>query len=229
MFTLALDCGSTNLKAALFDARLQRLADCARPLVYTHQAGGRAEFDAEDAWRATLDLIRETCRTAGVEPWRVRRIALTSQAQTFALLDGQGAALSPFISWMDMRAAAQAALLREELGDEFHRHCSFSAPIAELQAAKMLWLRQNAPDLLRRAALIVALPTWLAMRLGGVNAVDRNLAAMSGLYSLVTHRWWDAMLGKCGLDERQMPALVDVGVPVPVARPCTDCVARSRP
>jgi xylulokinase len=128
---------------------------------------------------------------------------------------------------MDVRAAAQAEWLREQLGDEFHHHCSFASPIAELQAAKMLWLKQYAPDLLQRAALVTSLPAWLTLRLDGVSAIDRNLAAMSGLYSLSTRGWWDEMLELCGLEARQLPALVDVGVPVRAVRTCADIALAS--
>jgi xylulokinase len=196
------------------------LADHSEPVVYSVWDADRVEFGVERIWRTAVELVRQTCRTAAIEPHHVSTIALTSQAQTFALFDDSGTPLSPFISWIDTRAAEQAALLQEKLGHEFHIHCSFAPPIAELQVAKVLWLKQHAPELLDRAASILPLPTWLTLRLAGINAVDHNLAAMSGLYSLRTGGWWSQALDLCALGEGQLPALVDVGVHMRAQRAC---------
>ncbi|NQT13890.1 MAG: hypothetical protein HQ582_14140, partial [Planctomycetes bacterium] len=45
----------------------------------------------------------------------------------------------------------------------------------------------------------------------GVAAVDDNLAAMSGLYSLDLEDWWPPALEVCRLESRQLPKLVSVG------------------
>ena len=221
-YILAMDCGSTNFKTALFDGRLRRTAEHAAPVVYLVWDAPKVAFDAERIWQTAVELIQRTCRTAGVKPGQIGRIALTSQAQTFALFDDSGAALTPFISWIDTRAANQAEQLQERFGHAFHTHCSFASSMPELHVAKMLWLRQNAPELLDRAKSVLPLPTWLAGRLGGVNALDHNLAAMSGLYSLRSGGYWPQALQVCAIDERQLPALIDVGVPVRARTPCPE-------
>jgi sugar (pentulose or hexulose) kinase len=221
-YLLAVDCGSTNLKAALFDTGLRRLADCSAEVVYSARDARRVEFDAGQIWQTTVELIQETCCAAAIAPHQVRRIALTSQAQTFALFDDGGRALTPFISWMDSRAARQAAFLEEKLGPDFHAHCSFGRPIVVLQLAKILWLKQNAPELLRQARSVTPLPGWLARRLAGLHAIDRNLAAMSGLYSLRLGTWWREALALCSLDDAQMPALVGLGVPLHAQGRCQE-------
>jgi sugar (pentulose or hexulose) kinase len=225
---LALDCGSTLFKGALFDATGGCLAEAALPIPYLSHTGaggdpGGVELDPEAVWQVTLDLILTLCRQAEVPPGAVDCIALTSQAQTFALLDAMEQPLTPFISWLDTRAGPEILVeIDQHLGRDFHAHCSFSPPLAELQLAKLLWLRRHAPGLVDRARNIVSLPSYLALRLAGINALDPNLAAMSGLYSLRDGDWWPEALALCGVTAVQLPALVPMGRRLRARRPCPE-------
>lgn len=219
---LAIDCGSTNHKAALYNAELHCLGAGARPVEYTVRDALRVEFDPEKTWQDTVGLIRQVCAQAGVSPAQIRCIAIASQAQTFTILDAGGRPLMPCISWMDKRPAAEAAELERRLGRDFHRHCSFPAPIPQLQLSKLLWLARYQPDLLKRAATVAALPGFLAGRLAGVYAGDNNLAAMSGLYSLASGDWRPAALEICGLQRGQMCRVTQVGAAEPAQSGCRD-------
>ncbi len=94
---LAIDFGSTSFKAGLFDRKLRQVGGGSAPLRYRYASGGRVELDVavvEAAVRRTLPK-----ELAGIDA-----IAITSQAQTFTVLDRQGRATRPFVSWQDGRA-----------------------------------------------------------------------------------------------------------------------------
>lgn len=213
-FTIALDCGSTNFKAALFDEGLHRLAEAKLPVQSLAHGIDRVELGADEIWQTTVELIRHTCQQVGLDTSQATRLAITSQAQTFLLLDESGAPLTPLISWLDHRAEALLPQLRHALGADFAQHCSFPSPLAQLQLAKLLWIKQHAPELLARTRLIAPLPTWLTLHLGGAAAIDDNTAAMSGLYSLRSGGYWHAALELCGVQETQLPKLVKAGTPL---------------
>src|ERR1035437_3987367 len=100
-YILALDCGSTNFKAVVFDQSLRRLGECSESLRYIVRGPQRVEFAPEEAWRISVRLIREVCAQAGLSTDAVCRVALTSQANTFCALDKAGQPLIPFMSWQD--------------------------------------------------------------------------------------------------------------------------------
>jgi xylulokinase len=219
---LSIDCGSTNHKAALFDRTLVRRADCSVPVTYLVRDEERVEFDAEQLWRDTLSLILECCLRAGISPESIQTIALTSQAQTFTVVDKSGHAVMPFLSWADKRARSEAAELTRVLGEGFHRQTSFPDPAAQLQVSKLAWLRRHHPEWLTLAHAVVSLPSFLAWRLAGLNGTDTNLAAMSGLYSCVNNEWWAPALAACGVQPGQMSEVVPVGHAVEARRPCDE-------
>lgn len=208
---LSVDCGSTNLKAALFDSALNRVAEHSVSVEYSLDDGVKVEFLAGSAlssWRVLLDSV---CSAAGVAREAISCVTFTSQAQTFAFTDAHGQALTPFYSWMDRRAEGEAARLSLEFGSSFHEHCSFAPPIPQLQLAKVLWLHEHLGGDLPPDARLVFLPGYFAMDLGIDNVTDSNLAAMGGLYSLREGGWWDEALSLCGLSASQLPKVVEVG------------------
>ena len=227
-FLLALDCGSTHFKVAVFDSALRRLGERLEALRYTVRVPKRVEFDPEVAWRLMVRLIRETCAQAGLKSEAVCRLVLTSQANTFCALDASGQPLIPFMSWQDQRATLEAALLNRRLGADFHRHCSWPRAVPGLQASMLLWLRLHCPRVVDKIASVVTLPGYLALRFGLPNITDANLAALSGLYSLELGRWWPAMLKLCGVDKRQLPRLMPIGGKPADAVGCQELMFASR-
>ncbi len=208
---LALDCGSTNFKAALFDRRLRRLAETVEPVRYSARGPLCVEFEAPAAWRTVARLIERALARAGMSRGAVSAVAVASQANTFCALEAAGRPLMPFRSWRDRRAAREAARLNRRLGADLPPNAGCSDLFAGHQAAMLLWMRRHAPDAFRRAAIFVNLPAYLLGRLGFPHAVDANLAAMSGLYSLRLGTWWPDCLSLCGVTPDRLPRLVPLG------------------
>jgi xylulokinase len=147
---------------------------------------------------------------------------LASQAQTFTLLNVEGEAVIPFLSWADKRAQEESAELTERMGARFHHHCSFPAPLPQLQLSKLLWLARRLPLALRARTRVVSLPAFLALRLAGLHCCDSNLAAMSGLYSLTGGDWWPEALSACSLGVENCGQVVEIGTAVPALARCPE-------
>jgi sugar (pentulose or hexulose) kinase len=217
---LAADIGSTWLKAALFAPDGRRFPTAGKMLEYRVRTAERAEIDPLSLRLTFLDLIDQALASAGCSRGDLRRVAITSQAQTFCLCDAAGAPLTPMLGWTDARAAAEAEELQRLLGPRFHRTTGIPvvSPLSKL--AKALWWSRQGQ--LPADARIVQISSWLAMSLGAPHAIDANLAAMSGLFSIPDHTWWGDALEAAGLRSAQLGIVVDPGVPLPAtahARP----------
>lgn len=208
---LSIDCGSTNLKAALFDKELRPVAQHGVPLNYCRRDAVYVEFDAEALWVSFQRLLRELLSKGGVSLAALTHVTMGSQAQSFCLLDERDKPLIPFISWMDIRAADESRELVNAFGSDFHRHCSFSTPLPSIQIVKMLWVKRHFPDLWARSRRLVSMPGFLFLKLSGLNIIDTNLAAMSGLYSQALDAWWPDSLSRAGVPPSWMPELKPAG------------------
>ena len=197
---LALDCGSTNLKAALHSPSLECLGEASESVVYTEHGPDCYEFDANEFWQTTVRVMKQACLQAGVGVSAVTDVALSSQAQSFLFVDEQGEPATPVFSWLDRTAVDASVAAGGTLGKGFHCHCSFSEPIPQLQLCKVRQCVDRNPGL--AAKQVVSLPGWIAMRLGAPNTSDENLAAMGGLYSLAKRHMVVGRLGVCWCDSR---------------------------
>lgn len=209
---LAVDLGSTSFKAAVYDHELTRLGAGKHPVQHRFAAGSKVELDVDEATEAFAGSIREGIGASGVDPGQLRAMAVTSQAQTFTVLDQSGRAKLPFISWLDSRAeaACEALQARPELA-EFAAHCSFGEMLAALQVCQLRHLQDTRPGLIEGNDRVIHLPSFLVWLCTGQSLLDDNVAAMSGLYSLPQRKWWAPALTACDLGVSQLSTVSPVG------------------
>ena len=208
---LAIDLGSTNFKAALFDDTLNRAGEFSLPAPYITNDGNCAEMDVDAVRQSVVELIENTCRSAGHGTDSIVSLAVTSQAQNFTILNEQGSARCPVISWLDKRSGKEARDLWKTLGKDWHKHCSFSELSECMQLAHILWVKRNMPEVLSGKFSFVTLPGLVFEMIAGINLTDDNLAVMGGAYSLLNHDWRSDVLNQCGLKVSNMPQCVPVG------------------
>lgn len=210
---LAADLGSTNFKAAVFAPEGRRLGEVAEPVPYEIHTSSRAELSPAAVVEAFDTVLAGALSVAGVPAADVRRLALASQAQTFCLCDRDGTALGSFTGWSDQRAGDEAAELQSVLGDSYHATSGWPRPLSGQLAAQALWTIRHTGA--ARLANFVTLPSYLALQVGAPFVLDRNLAAMTGLYDIPGRGWWAAALDATGLRPEQLGTLVDTGQAVP--------------
>ena len=199
---LAFDLGTTSFKAALFDKAFNRLASASREICYQTR-DIKVELAADTAIRAIRELIAKIA-----PPENLKAVAFTSQAQTFTVLDNSGQPLTPFISWLDMRAAKLCETMKLE--PEFADYVEHSSTGALYPGQKLCLVKSIEKDIPREAR-IVPLPSFFIRELTGKFVTDRNIAAMSGFYSLKHGNWWQEAMEYCGLSEQQFPELLALG------------------
>ena len=209
---LALDLGSTSFKAGVFDRALTVRGSGSFPLQHDHAPGGRVELDAEHVALAIRRTIRGAIDEADVRPESIRAVSVTSQAQTFTVVDEADGVKMPFISWQDTRAQdAYESLRKNPALADFGKHSSFGEILDVLQICQLKHLQTRRPGVISPRDRVFNLPTYFVHLCTGEAAIDDNLAAMSGLYSLVLEDWWPSALEACRLSREQLPKLVPVG------------------
>lgn len=238
---LALDLGTSGLKAVVTDLAGRPTASAVEPVLYTTPEGAETlarELPAEALWSAVARVVARAL--AGAEGDGVAAVAVTSQRQGVAFLDGDGGPLYIGPN-LDLRAVFEGAAMDEAHADEVYRTTGH-LPSFFFTPAKLRWHQLHRPEVYDRTAVVLTLADWVAYRLTGELASEPALAGEAGLLDIATREWAAPLLSILGLRADLLPRLLapgeptgtvdrraaeatglPEGVPVVVAGPDTQC------
>jgi len=206
VITLGLDLGTSGVKALLLDGDTV-VATAQSPLQVQRPQPGWSEQDPEHWWQATCRCLDELHAAHPHELHAVRAIGLSGQMHGATLLDDQGRTLRPCILWNDGRSQAQCVEL--ERAAPRLRELAGNAAMPGFTAPKLLWVREHEPDVFARIARVLLPKAWLRWRLTGRFIEDMSDASGTLWLDVAQRRWSPELLAACGLDEAQMPTLVE--------------------
>jgi xylulokinase len=201
---IGIDLGTTSVKAGLFDGAGRAVATASREIQLDTPAPGFVEFDADEYIGLAFDAIREVLEAGDASA--VRAIGLSSQGQTFVALDAEGRPVRPAVSWLDVRASAEA----EEL-TAVSQSAGGGAISAIASCPKILWLRRHEPEVMARAWMIQLIPDYLIFRLTGRPATDTVTAGSTGAFDRWNFCWLDDVLAASELNMAMMPFVLKPG------------------
>ncbi|MCR5184273.1 MAG: L-fuculokinase [Opitutales bacterium] len=211
MLVLCLDCGATNVRAMLVDNTGKIVAKASSPNA-TVPAAENAEFHHWDADRI-LSQLTDCARKAlaDADPASVKAITITTFGVDGALVDAQGNLLYPVISWKCPRTAAVMKTIGKYISQEELNRISGVGAFAFNTIYKLVWLKENRPELLDKAAAWLFISNLLAYRLTGVMATDRTMAGTSQLTDLASGDFSEKILTALGLKKSLFPRMVNAG------------------
>src|SRR5579875_1627649 len=168
---LGIDLGTTGVKAALFAADDGRvLADAFVDYPLFHPQPGWAEQNPADWWQATTAAIRACLMTAaglGVHASDVRGVGLSGQMHGVVLLDSENRVLRPCIIWADQRSDAQCRWITEKVGASKLIEYVSNPALTGFSAPKLLWIRDNEPQIYAQARLMLLPKDYIRFLLTG--------------------------------------------------------------
>ena len=179
---IGLDVGTSGVKAIALseDGAIVASAEEGYPLS-TPQPGW-AEQDPEDWWRAA-----EACLAKLPDG----PIGLSGQMHGLVALDGRDRVLRPAILWNDQRTAAECAEIEERVGLERLIALTGNRALTGFTAPKLLWLRNNEPDVFAQIAHVLLPKDYVRLKLTGEHAIDAADASGTLLFDVAHRRWSD--------------------------------------
>ncbi len=202
---VGIDEGTTAVKAALFDARLQPVAHARRPVASAHPGPGLVEQDPEGVLEAVEDAVAEVLEAAGDGSPLVAGLAHQGES-VLAWEAREGRPLTPIVVWQDKR---QEALLERIDAAAAERSGLPLDPY--FSAGKLAWLLEHDAGV-RRARdqgtlRMGTVDAFLAQRLGGRFATDLSTASRTQLLALGGRDWDDRLLEMFGVRREWLPRL----------------------
>ena len=205
---LGIDVGTSAVKAALVDRRgnLHAVGQAEYPLHHIRAAW--VEQDPDDWWRGTCKAVHEALAKVPHGAERVLGLAVSCQAPTLLALDRSGRPLRPAMIWMDRRAEAEIVRLAEQMGADQIYRVTGNRPDAFYVAARLLWLQNHEPEVLRRTWQFVQVNGYINYRLTGRLTLDPSNAVLLQMRDYHKGEWSEALCAACGVEPSQFPEVV---------------------
>lgn len=217
MLYIGIDLGTSACKLLLVDeaGQVRNIVTKEYPLSFPHP--GWSEQKPADWWSACLEGIPELID--GFDAGEIKGIGLGGQMHGLVALDSEDRVIRPAILWNDGRTAKEVDYLNETIGREKLSQYTANIAFAGFTAPKLLWMRENEPELFGRIEKIMLPKDYLVYRLTGVHATDYSDA--SGMLLLdVEHKCWSKeMCDICGIKTERLPRLYESWEPVGMLKP----------
>ncbi len=202
---LGLDISTTGAKALLVDDTGAVVGASSTPLTLSTPHPLWSEQDPAEWWASMVQSIRLTIDEAGASADTIAAIGLTGQMHGLVLLDDSGAVLRPAILWNDQRTASQCDDIRRRMGKERLIQITGNDALTGFTAPKILWVRENEPDVFSRVRHILLPKDYIRYRLTGEYATDQAGGAGTLLFDIAQRSWSDEVLNTLDIPSDWLP------------------------
>lgn len=211
MHVLCLDCGATNVRAMIVDERGNIVGKASSPNA-TVRGNENPDFHVWDADRIFSQLAAcAKTAIAKIDPATVCAVTITTFGVDGTLVDAAGTPLYPVISWKCPRTADVMEKIAAYLPRAELNRISGVGAFSFNTIYKLIWLKENRPELLEKAHAWLFISNLLAFRLTGAMATDRTMAGTSQMTDLATGEFSPEILRALGISEKLFPPMVDAG------------------
>ena len=194
-YLVGVDVGTGSARAGLFDLSGRMLASGKRDIALFREPGAMVEQSSTEIWAAVCASVREAVDKAGVAPEAVAGIGFDATCSLVVL--GEGGKPLPvgpseiperdIIVWMDHRAVDQVERINTGGYDVLRYVGGIISP--EMETPKLLWLKENRPEIFDAAWQFFDLADFLTWRATGDLARSTCTVTCKWTYLAHEKRW----------------------------------------
>ena len=204
---LGIDLGTSSVKSILMDADQNVLASASAGLTVQRPRDGWSEQDPESWWTATCQTLDQLSAENSAAFSQIKGIGLSGQMHGATMLDKDNKVLYPAILWNDSRSEEQCKTI--EANCKNSRELSGNIAMPGFTAPKILWIKENKPEIFNQIAKVLLPKDYLRFRLTGEFVSEMSDASGTLWLNVATRTWSDELLAATGLSQSHMPSLVE--------------------
>jgi xylulokinase len=207
---MGIDIGTSGCKAVVFDEQGNVLAEAHRSYATLTPREGWAELDSAEVLEACHAVLAEAghaCKST--DP--VRGLGVSSQGEAFTAVGANGEYLTNAMVSFDTRATEVGAAWSKAFGARRLYEITGHTCHPMFTLPKLLWTRENLPDVWQKAAAFHCFEELLHRRLGLVPAISHPLAGRTMLFDVRKHEWSPEILSALDLSTDRLARLLPAG------------------
>lgn len=207
-YLLGIDIGTSACKVAIFNKSGQVMASASGDYPVYYPREGWAQQKPDEWWSAVCGAIRECLKMGNIFGEQIAGIGIDGQSWSAIAIDREGNVLTDTPIWMDTRAQEICDRLNNEIGSENIFQVAGNSLQPSYTTAKILWYKENMPEVYGRIYKILQSNSFIAYRLTG--AVTQDLSQGYGLhcFDMRTGSWDENMCVKLGIPVEFLPEIV---------------------
>jgi len=209
---MALDSGTTSIRAILFDHDGEVVAAASQEFPQIYPQPGWVEHNPLDIWNTQVTVAKQALSEAGRTAADVAAVGVTNQRETTVVWDrATGEPVMNAIVWQDRRTAALCDQLKSEGLTEHVRATTGLVVDAYFSGTKLAWILDNVPGARERAErgelAFGTVDSWLIWNLTGGRAhvTDYTNASRTLLFDIQKLDWDPQMLERLDIPTAVLP------------------------
>ena len=197
---IGVDVGTTGVRAIAYTEEGTNVcsSEAFYPLLTPHPDW--AEESPLQIYEAIEQVVRKTADQLRYKNKELAGVALSTVMHSFAGLDDMKEPLMDMQTWADSRSTGIVREMKKnpELCRSFYERTG--CPIhACYPLAKIIWLRENQPELFKQMKYVGSLKDYIFYNMTGEWVIDKSAASTSGMYNEHTLDWDDEILAYAGV------------------------------
>ncbi len=206
-YLVGIDIGTSGCKVGLFTPDGTVLFQGTRSYPTYYPQSGYAEQTPEDWWRAVCDNLQHMFRQTGIDSRRIKGIGVDGQSGAAIPMDAQGRALRNAIIWLDRRSVKQCEQLEQTIGREKLFAVSGNPMSPSYVTGKIVWIRENEPDIYRQTKIFLQSNGYIVHRLTGVYSQDVSQGNGLHAFHIESAQWDYALAERMGIAPELLPPI----------------------
>lgn len=188
-YVIGVDIGTTSTKSVLYSERGKLIEQHAIGYPLNAPTPGAAVQDPNRIFKAVIATVKQVVARTEVNQSDILCLSFSAAMHSLILVDREGKALTPSLTWADNRSAKWVDKLKQEYrGQEIYARTG--TPIHPMSPfVKMMWLRHSNRELWQRTAKFISIKEYIFWQLFGEYVVDYSIASATGLFNLNSLNW----------------------------------------
>ncbi len=209
MSILGIDVGTTGCKVTALSVDGDILAAAYREYHVIRPAPGRAELNSHEVWGLIKECIIEIVPSTQSDP--VRTLSVSSMGEAMTPVSKDREILGNCLLGFDTRGQETFELLRGLDQVAFFER-SGNIPSGVMAGPKLIWQRDNWPELFEKTDKFLCWADLVAYLLGGDSAVaDYSLVNRTLFFDIRGEKWSQETLDLVGMPREKLPDLAQAG------------------
>ena len=186
-YFIGIDVGTSATKSVLFDENGNPVFSSQKGYGIIQPHNGWAQQRPDDWKNAVFDTLKNTAKAVPVE--NIRGIGVTGQMHGLVALDSSNNILYDSIIWCDQRTEKEVGEIIETVGKDAYINLSLNAPNTSFTLSKLLWLKNNEPDVFSKIRKILLPKDYINFCLPGRYSTDVSDASGTGFFDVAGRGW----------------------------------------